>query len=123
MVTSAAKREALEILKVKGLSERAACRIAGVSRRIVSYELRQPTKDKELGARLIEASGCYPRFGYWRIAVMTDQSIGRVWRLWSVLGLNLPYAAPGNGVAEMTYAFLERRIQTVCGRMTSYMTG
>jgi len=94
MVTPVARREALEILKAKGLSERAACRIAGVSRRIASYELRQPVKDKELGARLMEASGRYPRFGYRRIAVMTDQSIGRVWRLWLSLVLNLPKRRP-----------------------------
>lgn len=94
MVTPVARREALEILKTKGLSERAACRIAGVSRRIASYELRQPAKDKELGGQLIEASGRYPRFGYRRIAVMTDQSIGRVWRLWAILGLNLSKRRP-----------------------------
>jgi hypothetical protein len=40
---------AIEGLKAKGLSERAACRIAGVSRRIASYELRQPAKDEEPG--------------------------------------------------------------------------
>ena len=94
MVTPAVRREALEILKAKGLSERAACRIVGVSRRIASYALRQPVKDKELGTQLIEASGRYPRFGYRRIAVMTDQSIGRVWRLWRSLGLNLPKRRP-----------------------------
>lgn len=49
MVTPAARREALGILKHKGLSERAACRLA-------SYELKQPAKDKELGAQLIESS-------------------------------------------------------------------
>jgi transposase InsO family protein len=94
MVTPAARREALDMLKSKGLSQRAACRIAGVSRRIGSYELKQPDKDKVLGAQLIEASGRYPRFGYRRIAVMTDQSVGRVWRLWSSLGLNLPKRRP-----------------------------
>jgi transposase InsO family protein len=94
MVTPAARREALEILKAKGLSERAACRIAGVSRRIASYPLRQPGKDEQLGSQLIEASSRYPRFGYRRIAVMTSQSAGRVWRLWSRLGLNLPKRRP-----------------------------
>jgi hypothetical protein len=82
------------MLKSKGLSQRAACRIAGVSRRIGSDELKQPDKDKALGAQLIEASGRYPRFGYRRIAVMTDQSVGRVWRLWNSLGLNLPKRRP-----------------------------
>lgn len=94
MVTPAARREALDILKQKGLSERSACRIAGVSRRISSYQLKQPDKDKALGAKLIEASGRYPRFGYRRIAVMTGQSMGRVWRLWRALGLDLPRRRP-----------------------------
>jgi len=94
MVTPATRREALEILTNKGLSQRLACRIAGVSRRIGSYELKQPDKDNVVAAQLIEASGRYPRFGYRRIAVMTDKSMGRVWRLWSRLGLNLPRRRP-----------------------------
>lgn len=94
MVTPAARREALEILKQKGLSGRAACRFAGVSRRIGNYQLKQPGKDKTLGDQLIEASGRYPRFGYRRIAVMTGQSMGRVWRLWRELGLDLPKRRP-----------------------------
>lgn len=95
MVTPAARREALVILQAKGLSKRAACRIAGVSRRVASDELRQPARDKELGSQRIEASRRYARFGYRRIAVMTGQSIGRVWRLWRSLGLNLPKRRPG----------------------------
>lgn len=94
MVTPAARRQAIDILKAKGLSERKACHIAGVSRRIGNYELKQPAKDKELGERLMEASGRYPRFGYRRIAVMTNQSQGRVFRLWRELGLNLPRRRP-----------------------------
>ena len=94
MVTPAARREALGILTGKGLSRRSACRIAGVSRRIGSYDLKQPDKDRAVAAQLIETSNRYPRFGYRRIAVMTKQSNGRVWRLWSRLGLNLPKRRP-----------------------------
>jgi len=94
MAIPAARREALHILKSKGLSERAACRIAGVSRRIGTYELTQPAKDKELAGKLMEASSRDQRFGYRHIAVMTDQSVGRVWLLWSSLGLNLPRRCP-----------------------------
>ena len=94
MVTPAGRREALEILTSKGLSQRLACRTAGVSRRIGSYELKQPDKDGAVAVQLMEASNRYPRFGYRRIAVMTGQSIGRVWRLWSRLGLNLPRRRP-----------------------------
>ena len=81
MVTPAAKRQALEILKGKGLSERAACRYVGVSRRIASYALKQPAKDQALGIQLMNASGRYPRFGYRRIAVVTDTTESRVLRL------------------------------------------
>lgn len=94
MVTPAARREALGILTDKGLSQRSACRIAGVSRRIANYEVRQPVKDRALATRIIEASSCHPRFGYRRIAVMTGQSMGRVWRLWNQLELSLPRRRP-----------------------------
>lgn len=94
MVTPAAKRQALEILKGKGLSERAACRYVGVSRRIASYSLKQPAKDQALGIQLMNASGRYPRFGYRRIAVVTDTTESRVLRLWTKLGLNLPKRRP-----------------------------
>jgi putative transposase len=94
MVTPVARREALALLKNKGLSERASCRMTGVSRQVGSYELKQPDKDRILTASLVEASGRYPRFGYRRIAVMTCQSAGRVWRLWNRLGLNLPKRRP-----------------------------
>ncbi len=52
MVTPATKRAALEILKNKGLAERAACRFAGVSRRVPAYEPKQPAKDKALENRI-----------------------------------------------------------------------
>lgn len=50
MVPTVARHEALQILKAKGLPERPACRITGVSRRIASYELREPEKNKKPGA-------------------------------------------------------------------------
>ncbi len=94
MVTPAGRREAPGILAGKGLSQRLGCRIAGVSRRISSYELKQPDKDRAVAVQLMEAWGRYPRFGYRRIAIMTGRSSGRVWRLWNRLGLNLPKRRP-----------------------------
>ena len=81
-------------MKGKGLSERAACRYVGVSRRITSYRLRQPEKDRALHGKLLEVSGRYPRFGYRRVAVMASENEGRVWRLWKVMGLSLPKRRP-----------------------------
>jgi len=94
MVPPAIKRQALEVLKSKGLSELAGCRFAGVSRRVASYELKQPAKDQALSAQLMGASSRCPRFGYCRIAVMTDTKVSRVWRIWSKLELNLPKRRP-----------------------------
>ena len=122
MVTPAARRQALEILKSKGLSERAACRFAGVSRRVVNYELKQPAKDQALGAQLIAASSRYPRFGYRRIAVMTDTKVSRVWRLWSKLGLNLPKRRPRKRRCGSDIRIPGSTAPTAYGRMISCMT-
>ena len=56
MSTPAGRRKALEAVSSRGVSERAACRYLGFSRRVTGYELRQPVKDKALGDRLLESS-------------------------------------------------------------------
>lgn len=94
MVTPEARRAALQMLLSKGLSQRAACRAFGVSRRVAGYSLRQPEKDRQLGEVLRETSARYPRFGYRRVAVMSGQSEDRVWRLWHALKLGLPKRRP-----------------------------
>ena len=94
MVTPEARRAALQVLVSKGLSQRAACRAFGVSRRVTEYTPVQPAKDRALEQTLRETAGRYPRFGYRRIAVMSDESVHRVWRLWHVLKLALPRRRP-----------------------------
>lgn len=94
MVTPEARREAVTMLKTRGLSARAACRLTGVSRSICQYKLKQPEKDRELSERLIAVSGSYPRFGYRRVAIMAKENPGRVWRLWGALKLALPRKRP-----------------------------
>src|SRR5262249_23790712 len=84
------RRQALEAVSSRGVSERAACRYLGLSRRVSSYELRQPAKDKALGDRLIETSQQLPRFGYRRAALWVEAGQCRVRRLWRRLGLQLP---------------------------------
>jgi transposase InsO family protein len=94
VVTPDARRTALQVLLNKGLSQRAACRAFGVSRRVAGYILKQPQKDQQLGQVLRETSGRYPRFGYRRVAVMSGHSEGRVWRLWHALKMGLPKRRP-----------------------------
>lgn len=67
MNTPTGRREALEVLTRRGLSQRKACRYLGLSRRVTAYTLRQPEKDRLLGEQLIAASQEVPRFGYRRI--------------------------------------------------------
>lgn len=94
MSTPLGRRQALEALSSRGMSERAACRHLGLSRRVTGYELKQPVKDKRLGERLIESSQELPRFGYRRTALWLDESLCRVKRLWKQLGLKLPRRRP-----------------------------
>lgn len=55
-------------LTCRGISERRACQILGLSRRVSSYALRQPGKNQALGTRLVGATQDVPRFGYRRMA-------------------------------------------------------
>ena len=94
MSTPAGRRKALEAVSSRGVSERAACRYLGFSRRVTGYELRQPVKDKALGERLLDSTQQLPRFGYRRTAAWLDVSLCRVRRLWKQLGLQLPRRRP-----------------------------
>ncbi len=90
MTTPAGRRQALATVTSRGVSLRAACRHLNISRHVARYELRQPQKDRALGARLIANTQQLPRFGYRRTAVWLDVSLCRVRRLWKQLGLQVP---------------------------------
>jgi hypothetical protein len=70
MSTPSARREAVQVLVRRGVSQRKACRYLGLSRRVTCYALRQPDKDQTLGVQLIGASQDVPRFGYRRMAAL-----------------------------------------------------
>jgi len=94
MSTPSGRREALEILTRRGLSQRKACSYLGCSRRVAGYQLVQPDKDKMMGERLLTASQNVPRFGYRRMAAWLCLSDARVRRMWRTLGLNIPRKRP-----------------------------
>ncbi|MDR6502702.1 transposase [Burkholderia ambifaria] len=52
MSTPTGRREALEVLTRRGLSQRKACGYLGLSRRVATYTLKQPEKDRSLGEQL-----------------------------------------------------------------------
>ena len=88
------RREALDALTRRGLSQRKACRYLGLSRRLSGDKLKQPEKDRSLGERLIAASQEVPRFGYRRIAAWLSLGESCVRRLWRDLKLNIPRRRP-----------------------------
>ena len=94
MSTPIGRRRLLRLAKGRGLSSRAACRLLGFSRRVASYELRQPKKDALAVQQMIEASQRFPRFGYRRMAAWLRIGETRTRRLWRELGLQLPKRRP-----------------------------
>lgn len=94
MTTPATRREMLDVLVRRGLSQRKACAWLGLSRRVAHYAPRQPDKDGVLSQRLLTSSPQVPRFGYRRMAAWLDVGEARVRRLWRSLGLNIPRRRP-----------------------------
>lgn len=94
MNTPPGRREALDALTRRGISQRSACRYLGLSRRVAMYALRQPDKDRSLSERLVAASQEVPRFGYRRMAAWLSLGEARVRRQWRALGLSIPRRRP-----------------------------
>jgi len=70
MVTPGAKREAVtHARKQHGLSERRACRLVGVSRRVIRYESTRPD-DGAMRQRLRVLAAERRRFGYRRLGYL-----------------------------------------------------
>lgn len=70
MVTPDAKREAVaHACEHHGLSERRACQLVGVSRRVIRYRSTRPD-DAPLRQRLRELAGERRRFGYRRLGYL-----------------------------------------------------
>jgi transposase InsO family protein len=92
MVGPAVKREAVAHLQAKlGLSERRACRLVGVDRKMIRYQSRRPT-ETELRQRLRVLANERRRFGYRRLFVLLRRDgepsgINRIYRLYREEGL------------------------------------
>ena len=72
----------LTALQAKGLSARAACHWAGLSRAVATYLLKRPAQDAQRLKRLQHAARRNPRYGYRRVAVVSQLGFGQTWRLW-----------------------------------------
>ena len=97
MVAAVAKREVVEQLKARHVSERRGCQLVGISRTGVRY--RTCRRDEELRQRLREIAGEHPRYGYRRAwALLSRDGLRvnhkRVHRLWQQEKLSLPLRRP-----------------------------
>jgi putative transposase len=94
MTSPIGRRRVLRCLTDRGVSERAACRHLGFSRRVATYRLQQTVKDQPILEQLVATSQSYPRFGFRRAAAWLSLGPKRVRRLWRQLGLQLPRRRP-----------------------------
>lgn len=81
-------------MRQAGLSERAASRWSPWSRRVALYEAKLIESDAELLAQMKLMSLLHPRFGYRRIAIMLNESVKCVRRLWCRHGFKLDENRP-----------------------------
>lgn len=73
----------------QGLSQRAACRLTGISRSVSRYKLQGSDRDTQALETMRKAAQDNPRYGYRRIAVVSGLGSGRSWRLWKQSGFHL----------------------------------
>ena len=94
MTTPDQRRTALAQLNDKGLSHRAACRWSGLSRHLWTYRPRLPERDQVLVTQMKSVTVTQPRFGYRRVAVLTQLSFHRAYRLWKQQNFRLQPPRP-----------------------------
>jgi len=111
-VTVAARREAVEFIKTRRISERRGCRLVSLNRKSCRYRKRQRT-DSALIKRLRELAVEHPRFGYRRIHALLKRedfkiNLKCVYRLWKQENLSLPPCRPRKARAKTTVGIVPK---------------
>ena len=104
VVSVPARRSQVVYATGKGLSQRRACTLLGVSRSALAYQSVRTAKDAPVLARMAALSAQYPRYGYRRIAIFLARdghpmSFGRAHRLWRLARLQVPRKRPRKRIA------------------------
>ena len=82
MVTPAARREAIALLREKlEVSERRACMMIGICRMTVRYWSQRPD-DSRLRERMKALADERRRFGYRRLHILRKRCFGPTFRVW-----------------------------------------
>ena len=111
-MTVAARREVVEFITTRHISERRGCRLVSLNRKSCRYRKRQRT-DNELIKRLRELAIEYPRFGYRRIHALLGRedfkvNLKCVYRLWKQEKLSLPKQRPRKPRAKATLGIIPK---------------
>ncbi len=98
MVTVAARRKIVEIIKSRKISERRGCRLIGLNRKSHRYRPKRKS-DQKLIKSIRHLAMKHPRFGYRRIWVILRRegekvNLKKVYRLWKLEKLSLPKTRP-----------------------------
>ncbi len=112
MVTVAARREVVEFIKTRHISERRGCRLISLNRKSCRYQKRRRT-DSELVKRLRALAIEHSRFGYRRIHALLGRedfkvNLKRVHRLWKQQSLSLPAKRPCKPRAKATVGIVPK---------------
>jgi putative transposase len=112
VVTIAARRQVVEFIKMRHISERCGCRLVSLNRKSCRYRKRRRSDDALL-KRLCELAIEHPRFGYRRIHALLKRenfaaNLKRVYRLWKQAKLSLPARRPRKGRAKTTVGIVPK---------------
>jgi putative transposase len=94
VVGCAARREVVEFIKSRNISERRGCHLTGLNRKSHRYRQRRKPERKLIG-RIRQLAMKHPRFGYRRIWACLKRegikiNLKKVYRLWKWEKLSLP---------------------------------
>ena len=112
MVGCVARREVVEFIKTRNLSERRGCKLIGSNRKSHRYKYRRKP-EKKLLRQIRQLAMKHPRFGYRRIWAMLERegikiNLKKVYRLWKQEKLALPKRRPRKPRAKPTLGILPK---------------
>ena len=110
MVDCAARREVVEFIKLRKVSERRSCQLMGLNRKSHRYRHRRKP-DQKLIKRIRQLALKHPRFGYRRIWAVINRdgvqvNLKKVYRLWKLENLSLPKKRPHKKRAKPTLGIM-----------------
>jgi putative transposase len=112
VVGCAARREVVEFIKSRNVSERRGCLLTGLNRKSHRYR-HQRKPPKKLIGRIRQLAMKHPRFGYRRIWAClrregTKVDLKKVYRLWKLEKLSLPKRRPRKPRAKPTVGIMPK---------------